>query len=242
LHRHAEGLVQVVAGDLDLFQVAKQGGAVVPGGPTTRFNDIVAAQGREWDARDLLEAESGGELFVFFADCVEAAGGKIDQVHLVDRQHHLADADQRDQVTVAPGLGQHPFAGIDEDHRHLGGGGAGDHVAGVLLVAGSVGDDELALVGGEEAVGDVDGDPLFALGLQPVEQQRIVDLTPLGADLFAVALQGGELILEDHLRVPEQTPDQGALAVVDAAAGDEAQQRLLLLGLQVGMDVLGDQC
>jgi hypothetical protein len=33
-----------------------------------------------------------------------------------------------------------------------------------LLVAGRVGDDELALLGREEAVGDIYGDALFALG------------------------------------------------------------------------------
>ena len=57
----------------------------------------------------------------------------------------------------------------------VGGRGAGDHVARVLLVARRVGDDELALVGGEEAVGDVDGDALLALGRQAVDQQREVD-------------------------------------------------------------------
>ena len=34
----------------------------------------------------------------------------------------------------------------------------------------------LRRVGGEEAVGDVDGDALLALGAQPVEQQREVEL------------------------------------------------------------------
>ena len=54
--------------------------------------------------------------------------------------------------------------------------GAGGHVAGVLLVAGRVGDDELALVGGEVAVGDVDGDALLALGLEAVGEQGEIDL------------------------------------------------------------------
>ena len=135
-------------------------------------------EGRDRNGGDLGETEPGGEGLVVPADFLEALGAVVDQVHLVDRQHHVADADQRDQVAVAPGLGQHPLAGVDEDHRHLGGGGAGDHVAGVLLVAGGVGDDELALVGGEEAVGDVDGDPLLALGLQAVEEQGVVDLSP----------------------------------------------------------------
>src|SRR3546814_15310993 len=60
-----------------------------------------------------------------------------------------------------------------------------------------VGDDELALVGREEAIGDVDRDPLLALGGQPVDQQREIDLLPLRADPPAVRLQRRKLILEE---------------------------------------------
>ena len=226
---------------LDGLQELQQGRPLVPGGVAAAFQDVVAVQGGDRDGGDLIEAEAGGEGLVVVANGREALGAVVDQVHLVDRQHHMADADQRDQVAVAPGLGQDPLAGVDEDHRHLRGGGAGDHVAGVLLVTGGVGDDELALVGGEEAVGDVDGDPLLALRLQAVEEQGVVDLLPLGADPLAVRLQCRQLVFEDQLRIPEHPADQGALAVVDAAAGDEAQQPLLFLALQVGVDVSGDQ-
>ena len=65
--------------------------------------------------------------------------------------------------------------GVDQDHGGVGGAGAGHHVAGVLLVARRVGDDELALRGREVAVGDVDRDALLALGLEAVGEQRQVD-------------------------------------------------------------------
>jgi hypothetical protein len=55
-----------------------------------------------------------------------------------------------DQVAVAPGLGQHALARVDQDHRQVGGRRAGDHVARVLLVARRVGDDELAPVGAKK--------------------------------------------------------------------------------------------
>ena len=67
------------------------------------------------------------------------------------------------------------------------------------------------------------------------------DLLPLSADLLAVTLEGGELILEYDLRIPEEAADQGALAVVDAAAGDEAQHRLLFLTLEISENIFGDQ-
>ena len=77
---------------------------------------------------------------------------------------HTADAEERHDVAVPAGLGQHALPGIDQDHGQVGGRRAGDHVARVLLVARRVGDDELALIRGEEPVGDIDRDALLALG------------------------------------------------------------------------------
>ena len=65
----------------------------------------------------------------------------------------------------------------------------------------------------------------------------VMGMVALGADPAAVGLEGGQLILEDHLGVVEEAPDQGRLAVVDAAAGKEAQQRLVLVRVQVRFDV-----
>src|SRR5690606_9237489 len=46
---------------------------------------------------------------------------------------------------------------------------------------------------------------------------------------------------EDHLRIVEQAPDQRGLAVIHAAAGDETQHRLVLVLIEIGVDILGDQ-
>ena len=102
---------------------------------------------------------------------------------------------------------------------------------------GRVGDDELALVGREEPVGDVDGDALLALGRQAVDEQREIELVAARADLLRVGGERRELILEDHLRLVQQPSDQRRLAVVHAAAGDEAQQALALVRAQIGFDV-----
>src|SRR5690606_17521299 len=93
----------------------------------------------------------------------------------------------------------------------------------------------------EEAIGDVDRDALLALGGEAVHQQREIDILPLRADALAVGLERGKLVLEDHLAVVEQPPDQRGFAVVDAAAGDEPQQALVLVQLEIGLDVLGDE-
>ncbi len=109
---------------------------------------------------------------------------------------------------MAARLHQHALARIDQDHRKVGGGSAGDHVAGVLFVAGAIGDDELALLGVEEAVSDIDGDALFALCRKAVDQQREVDFLTLRTDLLRIAFERGKLVLEDHLRIIEQASDQ----------------------------------
>jgi hypothetical protein len=142
---------------------------------------------------------------------------------------------------VAPGLGEHALARVDQDHRAIGGRRAGDHVAGILFVARGIGDDELALLGSEEAIGDVDGDALLALGGEAVDQQGKIDVLPLRAKPAAVRLERGELVLEDRLGIVKQATDQRRLAVVDRAAGDEAQHRLVGVEIEIGVDVGGDQ-
>ena len=100
---------------------------------------------------------------------------EIDEVHLVDRGDEVADAEQGSDVGVTAGLCKDALARIDQDDGEVCGRGTGGHVAGVLLVARSVGDDELATLGGEVAVGDVDGDALLALGAKAVGELSEVD-------------------------------------------------------------------
>jgi hypothetical protein len=89
-------------------------------------------------------------------------------------------------------------------------------------VAGRIGELEAPPGRDERAVGDVDRDPLLALGAQAVGEQREVDVLVAAAarDVLDVL----ELVDEDLLRVVEQPADQRGLAVVDGAARDEAQK------------------
>src|SRR3546814_16915963 len=63
----------------------------------------------------------------------------------------------------------------------------------------------------------------------------------LRANALAVGLKRGKLILEDHLGIIEQPADKRRLAVVHRSAGDEAQQRLVLMDFEILIDVLGDE-
>ena len=183
-----------------------------------------------------MKPSSDGACGELVADPLEHAAVVAQQVELVDRQRHRLDAEQADDVAVAQRLGGHAALGVDQDHRGVGGRGARDHVARVLLVAGRVDDDERALRRREVAVRHVDRDALLALRPQAVEQQREVEVAVLGTGPDRVRRQRLELVVEDHLRLVEQPADQRALAVVDAAAGDEAQAVLA----PVGVEVLGE--
>ena len=116
------------------------------------------------------------------------------------------------------------LAALEADSKKVG--TQGQDIDFALLVAGRIGNDEAALGGGEEAVGDVDGDALLPLGLQSVDQQREVDVLALRAVALRIGFQRVQLVLEDLLRFEEQPADQRRLAVVDAAAGNEAQAAL----------------
>jgi hypothetical protein len=56
----------------------------------------------------------------------------------------MANAEQRDDMAVAPGLWKRPPAGLDHQHCDRGRRCAGYQITGVLLVAGRIGDDERA--------------------------------------------------------------------------------------------------
>ena len=155
-------------------------------------------------------------------DPVERGLVVVDEVHLVDREHQVRHPEQRQDHRVPAGLLGEALAGVDQHQAEVGGGGAGDHVAGVLHVARGVGDDELAAGGREVAVGHVDRDALLALGAEPVGQQREVGVVVAPGD--AGGLDGLELVLEDRLGVQQQPPDQGRLAVVDGTGRGEAEQ------------------
>lgn len=103
---------------------------------------------------------------------------------------------------MAPGLGLQAVAGVNQQHGDIGSRRCRHHIARILLVAGRVGDDEAALAGAEEAVGDIDGDALFALGRQAIDQQSEVDLFALGAEFPGFPLQRIELVIEQLLRLP----------------------------------------
>ena len=191
LHRKAEGASASIVVDRHVSRCSSSAGPSYQGMARCARDDVVALErrngnGNDLEGRDAAGAKSGRELrdsrHRSFEDFLRIA----DEVHLVDGERRSCWMPSSETMKrVAPGLRQDALARIDQDDREVGGRSAGRHVAGVLFVARGVGDDELALVGGEEAVGDIDGDALFALGGKAVDQQREIDVFALRADLLA---------------------------------------------------------
>ncbi len=165
-------------------------------------------------------AERGG-------DPVEYALVEADEIHLVDRHDHLANAEHSRNGGVAARLRQQALARIHQQHRDIRRRCAGDHVAGVLFVARRVGEDEAAALSLEIAVRDVDRDALLPLGREAIHQQGVVDRAAPGrAVAAAVAFERLHHVVRDAAALVEQAADERGFAVIHAAAGEDAKERL----------------
>ena len=122
-----------------------QGGSTIPGHPRRDLGDIVAEPRRERNCRDGDFAKVRSEGGKVLSNVIEAEPLKPDEVHLVDGEHDLPDAEQATNEGVPLGLRQHALARVDQDHGELGGRSASRHIARVLLVPRRIGDDKSAL-------------------------------------------------------------------------------------------------
>ena len=222
LDREARVLEVAVGRHVHVLEVVEQRRALVPGHVLGALDHVVAVQRRDRDEGHVLHVELRRPAREVRADPVEDLLVPVDQVHLVHAHDQVRDAEQRRDERVPARLLEHALARVDEDQREVGGRGARDHVARVLLVARRVGDDELAPRRVEVAVRHVDRDALLALGAQAVGEQREVHVA-VAAPLRGL-LDVLELVLEDRLGVVQQPADQGRLAVVDRARGGEADE------------------
>ncbi len=226
---------------IDRLEVFHHRRSAEPGQVLGPLDHVVPEEGRHRQEHRVGEVEALCERQIVGPDVLEALLGPVDEVHLVDRDRNMANAQQVRDEAVPLGLGDDPVAGVHQDDGELARRGAGDHVAGVLLMARGVGDDELPPRCREVAIGNVDRDSLLPLGFESVGQEREIDVaagTPLGR---RVGLETGEGVLVDHLRVVEQAPDEGGLPIVDRATGQEPEQVLAFVFGQVGLDVGCDE-
>ena len=220
MHRHPEVLDPQVASHRKVLQQREQWLALVPG--RGRRDDALSRECRQRDDGDVArQADLLDEVTGVAGYLVEALLGPADGIHLVEREHDVRHAEQRHESRMPARLRRDAVTHVDENHRRVRRRRARHHVAGVLDVARGVSQDEGALRGREVAVRHVDRDALLPLRTQTVGQQCEVD--GVGSARRARRDHGVERVGQDVLRVVQQAPDEGGLAVVDAARDDEAQ-------------------
>ena len=155
------------------------------------MHDVVAVFGGDRDHRHVDTTESGRDLTQFVLHFGEPRLVEVDQVELVDGGDEVLDAQQFCDPGVTVGLSQHTGAGVDEQDRDVGVRRSGEHVAGVALMAGRVGEDVASRFGREEPVRHIDGDALLPLGAQPVRQRgEVGDALLIGDRLQMVESAG----------------------------------------------------
>ena len=81
--------------------------------------DVVAVARADRDRGHRERSQLAEQRVEVGDDLVEHRLVEADQVHLVDRQHDLADAQQRGDRRVSAGLHQQALARVDQQHRHV---------------------------------------------------------------------------------------------------------------------------
>ena len=224
LHGQPEGRGVLRSGRGPVLEALKEGRAMPPRHVRGRRGDVVASDGTHGDRRDLVESEARSGSLDLSGDLLEGRMLVADEVHLVDRDDDALHAHERAHREVPERLRAHAARCIDQQHGDVGIRGRDGHVARVLLVAGSIGDDHAPAAGQVHvAVGDVDGDALLALGFEAVGEQGEVDLThrdrrPSAPGLPCVL----ELVFRDRSGLGKETADEGRLAIIHGAARDQS--------------------
>ncbi len=179
----------------------------------------VAGGNRDNGARRQAQSRQLSGDFSF--DLPELAGIERHAIHLVDDDHHLAHAEEVQEIAVATGLVAHALGRVDEQHGGIGLRRSRDHVAEELGMSGRVDQDDIARRGAQPDLTGVDGDALIALGLQGVEQERPLERH---AAARAHGLERVELAVRKAFHFVQQAADQGRFAVIDMADDDDAHQ------------------
>lgn len=170
LHGHAKRFALAVGRHVDGFKSMEERRPVIPVHRNGRLDHIVTGQGRNRNAGDVSEIESLRIVTIDSHNPVIDGPGPRREIHLVDRQDHVTDAQEGEDRGVAAGLRHDALTGVDEDDGEIGGPCARRHVARVLLAPRCVGDNKRTFVCRERAVGDIRRNPPFAFRLEMVKQ------------------------------------------------------------------------
>ena len=222
-------------------EVLEQRRPLVPRHRCAAVHNIVPDQRRHRNEAHAARRKLGREGGVLAHDLIKALLRETNEIHLVDRDDDVADSQQARDVRMTPRLYGHAVARINQQDGEVAVARARCHVAGELFVSWRVGDDVLARRRGEVSIRNIDGDALLAFAAQSVDEERQIKFARLRAHRLRVAGGGGQRVLVNHVGVVQQAADERALAVIDRPAGQKAQQLLVLMAREVGLDVALDE-
>src|SRR5262249_23684507 len=99
---------------------------------------------RQRDRRDRMKTQIFGKTPIRTLDLVEDQLRPAHEIHLVDCQRDMGNAQHGNDATVSFGLREQSLAGVGQKYGSLSGRRASRHIARILLVAWGIGDDEAA--------------------------------------------------------------------------------------------------
>ena len=232
-----EGIEKGEAGDF-LLGTTVGGPSLVPGGLVGLLDKVVAVEARVGDEGDLLGlvADHLEHLNEFVLDLIETALVPVAGVHLVDSDKELLNTEEVKETGVLAGLAllntelgvglgngglETTLLGGDKKKTDISGGGSGDHVLDVILVAGGI-NDGVVVLGGEELLGvALDGNTTLALLLAGV---KVVGESERGLALFGGGLlELGHLTLGDSSALEDKVTACGRLAGIDVPANNNGE-------------------
>src|SRR5262249_41952963 len=108
----------------------------------TWLDNVVTLKRRQRDCRDRVKTQVFGKTPIGKLDLVKDWLRPAHEIHLVDRQCDVANAQHGDDAAVSLGLREHSLAGVHQEDGRLSSRCPSGHVACILLVAWGVGYDE----------------------------------------------------------------------------------------------------
>jgi len=179
---------------------------------------------------ELSIEEDVGDLIT---NLLEALLVEVDSIHLVDRNDDLLDTEGVSKKSVLTGGTiirdtSLVVGSINNEDSNIGLRGTSNHVLDEVLVAGSINDGEVELLGLELPEGDIDGDTTLTLSLELVENPSVLEGTL--TDLSRLLLELLDLALGNTTTLVNHVAGSGGLTRVDVTNDDEVAVDLLLAG------------
>ena len=169
LHRHTKVCIRAGAINRHRFKKFKHRATAVPRSVLAALHHVVTIQRTDRHRHRIRNTNARTEVNKLTFDGAESLLAPSNNVHLVDRRHHMANTKQAGNERMPARLCGHAFARINQADGQLAMTCASCHVARVLLMAGAVGNDETTTRGSEVSPRNINRDSLFALRLQAVD-------------------------------------------------------------------------